>query len=233
MGLTTPARHVPSRTPSQGLVKGEKGSSDDRKFSTDCRVIAATHSVPTFWFETRRCAMLLTMRSDKVRVARIGAPHGVHGEVKLWSFTQDPMAAANYGPLQTQDGARQVEIEALRPGKNFLVARIAGIADRAAAEGLRNLDLYVSRERLPPIVEADTFYHADLIGLAAVTADGEALGTISAIHNFGAGDLIEIARAAGGELLLLPFNDATVPMIDLKTRRVVVVPPAETEARDE
>ena len=91
--------------------------------------------------------------ADRIRVARIGAAHGVRGEVKLWSFTQDPMAVADYGPLQTEDGARQFEIEALRPGKNFLVARIAGIADRDAAEKLCNLDLFVPRERLPAIEE--------------------------------------------------------------------------------
>jgi 16S rRNA processing protein RimM len=171
--------------------------------------------------------------ADRIRVARIGAAHGIRGEVKLWSLTEDPLAVTNYGPLETEDGARRFEIEAARPGKDFLVARIKGIADRDAAETLRNTDLFVPRDRLPPIEEPDTFYHADLIGLTAVGADGKVLGTITAIHNFGAGDLIEIAPAAGGEPLLLPFTEDVVPEIDLKAGRVVVVPPAEIEAKEE
>ena len=157
----------------------------------------------------------------------------MRGEVRLWSFTEKPLAVANYGPLETEDGKRHFEIEALRPAKDFLVARLTGIDDRTAAETLRNLDLFVPRERLPPIEEADTFYHADLIGLAAVTADGAALGTVAAVHNFGAGDLIEIALTAGGEPLLLPFTDMTVPKIDLEAKQIVVVRPAEIEARGE
>jgi 16S rRNA processing protein RimM len=171
--------------------------------------------------------------ADRIRVARIGAAHGIRGEVKLWSFTEDPLAVANYGPLETEDGARRFEIEAARPAKDHLVARLKGIGDRDAASSLRNIDLFVPRDRLPPIEEADTFYHTDLVGLAAVGVDGVAFGTVTAIHNFGAGDLIEIAPAAGGEPLLLPFTETTVPTIDLKAGRVVVVPPAEVEAREE
>jgi 16S rRNA processing protein RimM len=137
------------------------------------------------------------------------------------------MAVANYGPLETEDGARRFEIEALRPGKDFLVARIAGIADRAAAEALRNLDLFLPRERLPEIEEEDTYYQADLIGLAAVTADGAALGRVTAVHNFGAGDIIEIAPVSGGETLMLPFAEANVPEVDVKAGRIVVNPPGE------
>jgi 16S rRNA processing protein RimM len=140
---------------------------------------------------------------------------------------------ANYGPLETADGTRRFEIEAARPGKGFLVARFAGIGDRNAAEKLRNTDLFVPRDRLPPIKNADTFYHADLIGLTAVSEAGAVLGKVIAIHNFGAGDLIEIEPAAGGEPLLLPFNEMTVPTIDLKAGRIVVVPPDEIEAKED
>ena len=171
--------------------------------------------------------------ADRIRVARIGAAHGIRGEVKLWSFTEDPMAVTHYGPLETEDGARRFQIEAARPAKDHLVARLKGVGDRNAAEKLRNTDLFVPRDRLPPIEDADTFYHADLVGLAAVSEDGAALGTVTAIHNFGAGDLIEIAPVAGGEPLLLPFNETTVPAIDLKAGRIVVVPPIATEAKDE
>jgi len=165
---------------------------------------------------------------DKVCVARIGAAHGVRGEVKLWSFTEDPAAIADYGPLETQDGSQRFEIEALRPAKDHFVARIAGIADRDAAEKLRNVDLYIPRARLPKIDEADTFYHADLIGLKAVTQNGDEVGTVSAIHNFGASDVIEIKPPAG-DSLLMPFTDATVPEINLGARRIVIVPPTESE----
>jgi 16S rRNA processing protein RimM len=170
------------------------------------------------------------MRSDsrKVCVARIGAAHGVRGEVKLWSFTQDPAAVASYGPLETQDGTRRFEIEALRPAKDHFVARIAGVGDRDAAEQLRNLELYIPRARLPRIEEANTFYHADLIGLTAVTQDGGEIGTVSAIHNFGAGDVIEIKQAAG-DPLLVPFTGEIVRQIDLGARKIVVVRPQETE----
>ncbi len=167
--------------------------------------------------------------ADRIRVARIGAAHGIRGEVKLWPFTQDPMDVASYGPLETEDGARRFEIETLRPAKDFLVARLVGVADRDAAEKLTNIELFVPRERLPEIEDADTYYHADLLGLAAMMADGAVLGTVTAIHNFGAGDLIEIAPASGGEPLLLPFNETTVPKVDLAARQIVVVPPPASE----
>jgi 16S rRNA processing protein RimM len=171
--------------------------------------------------------------ADRIRVARIGAAHGIRGEVKLWSFTEDPLAVTHYGALETGDGARRFEIEAARPAKDHLVVRLKGIVDRNAAEALRNTDLFVLRDRLPPIEDADTFYHTDLVGLVAVGEDGSAFGTITAIHNFGAGDLIEIVPVGGGDALLLPFTETTVPTIDLKAGRVVVVPPAEIEAKEE
>ncbi len=170
--------------------------------------------------------------SERIRVARIGAAHGIRGEVKLWPFTQDPLAVADYGALESEDGARAFEIESVRPAKDFLVARIAGVNDRAAAESLRNTDLFVPRDRLPAIEEEDTFYHADLVGLTAVTAAGESVGTVSALHNFGAGDIIEIAPAGGGQTLMLPFTRAVVPEVDLEAKRIVVAVPAATEAKE-
>jgi len=166
--------------------------------------------------------------AERIRVARIGAAHGIRGEVRLWPFTQDPMDVASYGPLETEDGARTFEIETLRPAKDFLVARIVGIADRDTAEKLTNLELFVPRERLPDIEDADTYYHADLIGMAAVTAEGAVLGTVTAIHNFGAGDIIEITPKEGAPLMLT-FTEAAVPKVDLQAKQIVVVPPPETE----
>jgi 16S rRNA processing protein RimM len=167
--------------------------------------------------------------TERIRVARIGAAHGVRGEVKLWPFTQDPMAVASYGTLESEDGARRFDIESLRLVRDFLVVRLAGVADRDAADALRNLDLFVPRERLPEIEEANTFYYADLIGLSAVTADGATLGTVTDVHNFGAGDIIEIAPADGGAPLMLSFTEAAVPKVDLQAKQIVVVPPAISE----
>ena len=161
---------------------------------------------------------------DLVCVAQIGAAHGVRGEVRLRSFTQDPLAIVQYGTLQTEDG-RNVRIETARPAKDVLVARLAGIADRNAAEGLRNLKLYVPRARLPAIEEAETYYHADLIGFAVVGTDGATLGRLTAIHDFGAGDLLELTPEDGGPSVLLPFTKAVVPVIDMPGRHIVAEPP--------
>jgi 16S rRNA processing protein RimM len=162
--------------------------------------------------------------TDRICVAQFGAPHGIRGEVRLRSFTEDPMAITAYGPLETEDGARRFTIEALRPAKDHFVARLAGVPDRDAAQKLTNIKLYVSRDRLPPIEDDETFYHADLIGLAAVMPDGTPLGTVTAILNFGAGDLVEIKPHGGGEPLMVPFTETAVPKIDIKARRMVVVP---------
>ena len=159
--------------------------------------------------------------AQRVCVARLGAAHGVRGEVKLWSFTADPVAVATYGPFETADG-RVVEIEALRPAKEFFVARLKGVADRDAAERLRNAELYVPRERLPAPEDTDEFYHADLIGLAVVDTAGAAVGTVVALHNFGAGDIIEVRRVEGRETVMLPFTHAAVPEIDMAAGRIVV-----------
>ena len=171
------------------------------------------------------------MSDGKVCIAKFGAAHGVRGEVRLWPFTEDPLAVASYGPLETQDGKRQFEIAAARAAKDHLVARIKGIDTRDAAEKLNGLELYVAREKLPE-TEDDEFYHADLIGLAAVTQLGEALGRIVAVHNFGAGDIIEIASANGGETKLLPFTNAVVPTVDLGARRATIVLPNEVDGDD-
>jgi 16S rRNA processing protein RimM len=175
---------------------------------------------------SRAPARALPEAAARVCVAEIGAAHGVAGEMRLRTFTEDPLAVTQLGALQTEDG-REVTIAALRPGKDCLIARIAGVADRTAAERWRNVKLYVARDQLPALEEAETWYHADLIGLAAIGADGSAFGRVVAVQNFGAGDLLEIAPAAGGPTLLLPFSDAVVPVVDVPNGRVVVNPPRE------
>jgi 16S rRNA processing protein RimM len=164
---------------------------------------------------------------DRICVARIGAAHGTGGEVRLWPFTTRAEDVAAYGPLQTGDGTRVFEIVSLRPGKDFMVARLKGVTDRTAAERLCNTDLYVPRERLP-CPEPDEFYYADLIGLRADDAAGQTIGTVIAVHNFGAGDILEIAPAAGGETFMLPFSAASVPSVEIAAGRIVAVPPQET-----
>ncbi len=164
----------------------------------------------------------------RVTVGRIGAAHGIKGEVRVKSFTALPLDLAAYSPVETADG-RRFTIQAARPAgasPDMLVVRFAGIDDRTAAEALNGLELSVPRARLPE-PEADEFYHADLIGLAAVTPAGAPLGTIVAVPNYGAGDLLEIAPSAG-PTVLVPFTRASVPEIDLAARRVTVAVAAET-----
>ena len=163
-------------------------------------------------------------------VARIGAAHGVRGAVKLWTFTEDPLAVLRYGALATKDGARQFEVTHAREAKGHLVATLKGIATRDDAERLNGIELYIARDKLPATDE-DEYYHADLIGLAAVNAADEPLGHVTAIHNFGAGDIIEIAPPRGAAMLL-PFTNAVVPTVDLAGGRVVIVLPAEIERDD-
>ncbi len=135
--------------------------------------------------------------TDRICVAQIGAAHGIRGEVRLRSFTAGP--AGDHGLRSAGKRGRHA---ALRRSKRCGRRRITssrgspGVADRDAAEKLTNIKLYVSRDKLPPIEDDETFYHADLVGLAAVTPDGAALGTVTAVLNFGAGDLVEIKPRA-------------------------------------
>jgi 16S rRNA processing protein RimM len=160
-------------------------------------------------------------------IARIGAAHGVGGAVKLWTFTEDPFAVKSYGPLTTKDGARQFEVTHVREARDHLVATLKGVTSRDEAERLNGIELYVARDRLPA-TDDDEYYHADLIGLAAVNAADEPLGRVIAIHNFGAGDIIEIAPSTGATLLL-PFTNAVVPTVDIAGGRVVIELPAEID----
>jgi 16S rRNA processing protein RimM len=164
-------------------------------------------------------------------VARIGAAHGVRGAVKLWTFTEDPLAVKRFGPLTTKDGVRQFEVTTAREAKGHLVATLKGIATREDAERLNGVELYIAREKLPATGE-DEYYHADLIGLAAVTPANEPLGRVVAIHNFGAGDIIEIAPPQGATMLL-PFTNAVVPSVDLAGGRVMIELPEEIDGDGE
>ena len=165
-------------------------------------------------------------RAERIAVARFGAAHGIRGEVRLKSYTGEPLAVRAYGPLMAADG-RTFVLASARPAAgtspDMLVVRVDGVTTRNEAEMLNGVELSVPRDRLPKAAE-DEFYHADLIGLDAVGPDGTRLGTVIAVQNFGAGDLLEIAPSRGATFLV-PFTRAIVPEVDLGGGRVVVDPP--------
>ena len=144
--------------------------------------------------------------------------------LRIKSFTERPEDVASYGPVSDETG-RSFALGVVGLARGAVLARIDGIADRNAAEALKGVRLYVDRARLPEPEEGE-FYREDLVGLAAVLADGTAVGTVQSVEDYGAGDVIEIARP-GGKPLLMPFTDATVPEVDIEGGRVVVAPPDE------
>ena len=162
--------------------------------------------------------------NDLVVLGTIVGVHGVGGMVKLKSFTQEPYAIGDYGPLLLGDTGRRLEIIELLPHKELFRARIKGIDDRSAAEALKGFELKTERSVLPP-VEEDEFYFADLIGLAVKLNDDRVVGKIVDVVNFGAGDLLEIEFDGHNKTELLAFDEATVPVVDMSAGFVVVIPP--------
>ena len=159
----------------------------------------------------------------RILLGRIADAHGIRGEVLIKTFTERPEDIAAYGPLD-DGGGRTFKIEGVRASSKGVVARIEGIGDRSAAEALKGAALYVDRERLPAPEEGE-FYHADLIGLAAVDPEGRPLGEIVGVHDYGAGDLLELRLGGSGKTEFVIFTEAVVPEIDLAARRVVVLLP--------
>ncbi|HEX4081114.1 MAG TPA: ribosome maturation factor RimM [Rhizomicrobium sp.] len=169
------------------------------------------------------------MTGDILLGVVLGA-HGLGGEVRVKAFTEFPERLSAYGSLHTQEG-RVLEIATARAAKSDgAIVRFKGIDNRTAAEALTNVELLVARNALPA-TEPDEFYHADLIGLRVLDREGRIIGEISAIHNHGAGDVIEILRGDGGTLLL-PFAKDFVPHIDLADKSVVVTEPEDDEAEE-
>ena len=169
-----------------------------------------------------------TSAPDRVLLGRIVGAHGIRGEVLIHTFTTSPEAIAAYGPLSDAAGTCTFKLTSARETGKGTVARIAGIADRNAAEALKGTELYIARNQLPVAAEGE-FYHADLIGLAAILANGTPIGRILAVQNFGAGDLIEIRLAGSDRTELVPFTEDFVPKIDIAAGHVVVVLPVSTE----
>lgn len=157
-------------------------------------------------------------------VAVIGAPHGVRGECRVKSYTGDPLAVADYGPLFADDG-RVFEIDDGRHLKDdMLVVKFADVSDRDIVAKLTGTELFVDRANLPETGEEDEFYHADLIGLGVEDAAGAPIGTVAMLQNFGAGDILEIRPVAGGATWLLPFTKIAAPRVDLAGGRLVIDP---------
>jgi 16S rRNA processing protein RimM len=167
--------------------------------------------------------------AERVLVGMIAGAHGVRGEVRIRSFTDDPAAVAAYGPLSDESGQRRFALTVIGRSKGGVIARLQGVADRTAAEALKGLRLYVPRSALPAPA-ADEYYRVDLIGLRVELADGTSFGRITDVQNYGAGDLLEIERPDGATELL-PFADRTVPLVDVAAGRIVVDPPVYVEAR--
>jgi 16S rRNA processing protein RimM len=171
----------------------------------------------------------VNMVEDRLCVAVIAGAHGVRGDVRIKSFTADPDGLAAYGPLTDKTGARKFRIKVHGLARGLLRAHIKGVDDRNAAEALAGMELYVERGQLAEPAE-DEFYHSDLIGLKAELQDGSQYGVVRALHDFGAGDVIEIAVAAGGTVIL-PFTKAVIPSVNLENGIVVVALPEEVEAK--
>lgn len=158
---------------------------------------------------------------DRICVGAIAGSFGVQGEVRLKSFCSDPEAIADYGPLYSEDGTKSFKVKLTRPVAGGLGARISGVETKEQADALKGVSLYVDRAKLPSLPD-DEFYHADLIGLEARDTGGVLLGRVTAVHNHGAGDLLEIAGPGLKASLLLPFTLAAVPTVDLSAGRVVI-----------
>jgi 16S rRNA processing protein RimM len=166
----------------------------------------------------------------EVFLAAIMGAQGLKGAVKVKLFTEAPQAIPSYGPLRDAQG-RKYEITAFRAAKpGEAVISFAGIDNRTAAEALKGVELFVEREALPATAEEE-FYHADLIGLEAQDSEGRVLGKVVAIHNYGAGDVVEIIRP-DSDSVLLAFTRETVPTIDIAGGRIVVAVPEDDEDND-
>jgi len=169
------------------------------------------------------------MTSRLVPMGVFGAAHGIKGELRLKSYTEEPLAILRYRPLTGGNGQTFELLSGRLLKDDMLVVRVKGVDDRNAAERLTNIGLLAPREVLGAAVAEDEFLHADLIGLQAETVLGTPLGTVTGLYDFGAGDLVEVKPAEGGQPVLYPFTKAVVPVVDIRGGRIVVVPPVEID----
>jgi len=168
------------------------------------------------------------MSDALILVGRVAGAFGIKGEVRITSFTADPMALIDYKILLREDGSPALTLLAGRVAKGGVVVRAKEIETREQAEAARGLRLYIPRDQLPETEDEDEFYVADLVGLDVVSAEGEALGRVKSVHDFGAGDLLEIEPPQGPSWWL-PFTREAVPEVSISERRIIAVKPEETE----
>ncbi len=165
-----------------------------------------------------------SVSDTRVLLGSFANAHGIRGEVQVRTYTGAPEAIATYGPLSDKSGTRTFKLKVVRVTAKGIIARVDGIADRNAAETLKGIELYVDRVKLPAASEGE-YYHADLIGLRAVSPEGEEIGTIIAVANFGASDLLEIQLKGGTAAEYVPFSDACVPHVDVAAGVATIVMP--------
>jgi 16S rRNA processing protein RimM len=163
--------------------------------------------------------------AKRVCLGRAVGARGLKGEVRIKTFTEEPLAIGNYGPLQDEAGKRSFEISTVKAAKDGVVARMKGISSREEADALKGVEFYVDRARLPEQGDDSTFYYDELIGLVAIDDNGSALGQVVAVQNFGAGDLLEVRPATGGATVLVPFTKEIVPDIDREAGWLLMLPP--------
>lgn len=174
------------------------------------------------------------MSEKRILLGEITGAHGIRGDVLVRSYTGDPEAIGDYGALTDVAGAAPLTLKVVRvTPKGAVVARVSGVTDRNGAEALKGRKLYVARKQMPQPDDAEDFYHADLVGLAAVDADGNAMGEVVAVQNYGAGDLLEIRLTGSKKTELVPFTRAVVPKVDLEARRVTIVMPETVEGEEQ
>jgi 16S rRNA processing protein RimM len=157
-------------------------------------------------------------RSERrIALAAVAGAHGVKGELRVKLFSDSIESLSRHESVYV--GGVERRLLSVKDGGNIAVVRIEGLADRSAAEALRGSLVEVDRAALPPLEEGE-YYHADLIGLSAVDGDGSVVGTVTAVENYGAGDLLEIEDAEGRRSLI-PFREG---IADLKGERIVLDP---------
>lgn len=171
-------------------------------------------------------------RDTLIEIARVAGAFGVRGEVRVTAYSEDPLALKGYGPLLKRDGTAGLTLTAARLHKGGLVVRAKEVETREQAEAMRGLRLYVDRSALPPPAE-DEFYLADLIGLQVRDGAGAVLGTVRAVQDFGAGDILEIAPPEKGATWYLPFTREAVPEVRIAEGWLLAVRPDEVTAEGE
>lgn len=164
--------------------------------------------------------------AERICVGAIAGAFGVRGEVRLKSFTSQPDDIASYGPLWSEDGKKSFTVRLTRPVTGGLGARLSGVEGRDEAEALKGVTLWADRDRLPSLPD-DEFYHTDLIGLSVFDTGGVQIGTVRAVYDHGAGDILEIFGPGLKQTLLLPFTRSFVPTVDLAAGRIIIDPPED------